>query len=68
MTMALTPEHFLFIMPKGPLMEKHLIDPAAKTLETREVISTEETASKINDFNHKLARGDIPQYRGLVVG
>ena len=49
-------------------MTSQLLDPVARVLPTVEVISSEEAASKLNEFNNKLQRGEIPTYNGLVVG
>ena len=44
------------------------IDPAAQSLEGKEVISTEETANKLYSFNKLLKENKVETYRGLVVG
>ena len=44
------------------------LDPAAQTLPSVEVISTEETANKIDNSNMDLKNGTVKPYRGLVVG
>merc|ERR1711954_389268 len=44
------------------------LDPAAKALEGKEVISTEETAHLLDRLNNKLEKGEVPVYTGLVAG
>ena len=54
----------------GELSEfiSNIMDPAAKLVESKEVISTEEAAHQLNRFNEELAEGKLDPLRGLVVG
>ena len=54
----------------GELSEfvSQILDPAANCITNSEVISTEECANKVDQFNRKLAIGQVSTYSGLVVG